>query len=348
MKKVAGILFLCTLLLASSLSLGEDGSWKQINQDLSRQDGWRQIVSASAFQLGESTSLPDTAGVQSQAFGTYLRLDGSTVAVPLAMECARQHLGLSDADAAGFVFFSTTHSAYVNLMNSQPGGMMTIASKGIVMDEAQPVDLILATGPSQEELALAEAAGISLVQEPICYDAFIFITHVDNPVDSLTVQQVRDIYTGNITNWREVGGLDMDIRPYQREANSGSQTAMETLVMQGQPLTAAEENMVDDGMGRLVYRVGEYYNNAMNLGYTYQYYLDVLYQNDSVKALAIDGVSPTPENLRSGAYPFTTHYFAVIRGGEEDMPAGQFQQWLLSDEGQACVAQAGYVPLRAQ
>lgn len=216
------------------------------------------------------------------------------------------------------------------------------------MDEAQPVDLILATGPSPEELALAEAAGITLVCEPICLDAFVFITHADNPVVSLTLSQIRDIYTGRITNWKEVGGEDKAIVPYQREPNSGSQTAMEALVMQGETISAAQENMVDEGMGRLVSRVGEYHNDTVGIGYSYQYYLDVLYASDQVKTLAIEGVQPTPENLQSGAYPLTTNYYAVFRGGEEDMPAGRFSAWLLTDEGQACIAQAGYVPLRAR
>ena len=345
------LLLLFLLLLTPALALAEQGSWGQINQEQNRPEGWRQVVENSAFPLGEATALgtePNGASLSSVAFGTYPRLDGSTVCVPMAMEFARQHLGLSDADAAGFVFFSTTHSAYENLIGKKAGGVMTIASRGAVMDEVHPVDLILVTGPSPEERALAEAAGVTLVCEPVCLDAFVFITHVDNPVTSLTLAQIRDIYAGRITNWKEVGGEDKDILPYQREPNSGSQTAMEALVMQGEPISAAPENMVDEGMGRLVSRVGEYRNDAASLGYTYQYYLDALYADARVKTLAIEGVPPTPKNLQSGAYPLTTNYYAVLRGGEEGTPAGRFQAWLLTDEGQACIAQAGYVPLRAQ
>ena len=339
------------LLLTPALALAQQGSWDQINQEQNRPEGWQQIVENSAFPLGEATALetqPNGASLWNVAFGAYPRLDGSTVCVPMAMEFARQHLGLSDADAAGFVFFSTTHGAYENLIGKSPGGLMTIASRGAVMDEAQPINLVLATGPSSEEKALAEAAGVTFVCEPVCLDAFVFITHVDNPVTSLTLAQIRDIYTGRITNWKEVGGEDKAIMPYQREPNSGSQTAMKALVMQGEEISAAPENMVDEGMGRLVSRVGEYRNDAVSLGYTYQYYLDALYADAQVKTLAIEGVPPTPGNLQSGAYPLTTNYYAVLRGGEEGTPAGRFQAWLLTDEGQACIAQAGYVPLRAQ
>ncbi len=345
------IALLLLLLLLPLPVLSEQGSWEQINQEQRRPEDWQQIVTSQSFPLGEATALntqPGGATLSSLAFGQYPRMDGSTVCVPMAMEFARQHLGLSDADAAGFVFFSTTHGAYENLIGRRPGGLATIASQGMVMDETQPVDLVLATGPSAEELALAGASGVTLLCEPVCLDAFVFITHIDNPVSSLTVAQIRDIYAGRITNWSEVGGEDRRIVPYQREPNSGSQTAMETLVMQGEPLSAAEANTVSEGMGRLVSRVGEYRNDTVSLGYTYQYYLNALYQNDQIKTLSIEGVAPTPENLQSGAYPLTTYYYAVLRGGEEATPAGRFQQWLLSDEGQACIAQAGYVPLPAQ
>jgi phosphate transport system substrate-binding protein len=343
---------LLLLLFLPALALSEQGSWGQINQEQTRPEGWRQIVSESAFALesmGEMEGQPPNGTPLSlMGFGQYPRLDGSTVCVPMAMEFARQHLGLSDADAAGFVFFSTTHGAYENLIHKRPGGLMTIASQGAVMEEEHPVDMILATAPSPEETALAQAAGVTLVCEPVCLDAFVFITHVDNPVASLTLGQIREIYAGRITNWNQVGGEDKAIEAYQREPNSGSQTAMESLVMQGEPIAAADENMVDEGMGRLVSRVGEYRNDAESLGYTYQYYLEALYKSDQVKVLAIEGVAPTPENLQRGAYPLTASYYAVIRGGEENMAAGRFQQWLLSGEGQACIQQAGYVPLGAR
>ena len=66
-----------------------------------------------------------------------------------------------------------------------------------------------------------------------------------------------------------------------------------------------------------------------------------------MKAISINGIAPTPENLRSGAYPFTTSYFAVIREEDREAVGGQFLRWMLSEEGQRCIAQAGYVPVMA-
>jgi phosphate transport system substrate-binding protein len=252
---------------------------------------------------------------------------------------------LGEQDLGGFVFLSTTHSAYEHLILKKPNGSAMIPSQAEAMDAAHPVDLILVTPPSQEEKALAAAEGVELVMKPVCCDAFVFITHADNPVQSLTVQQIRDIYSGKITNWQELGGGDTEIDAYQRPVNSGSQTAMIQLVMEGQPIYGAVDQDVEITMEDLVRRVGEYHNNIASIGYTYQFYLDSLYRDENIKVLAVEGVAPEPQNLRSGQYPFATHYYGVIRGGEEGAAGGRFLDWLVSEEGQRCVAQAGYIPM---
>ncbi len=348
MKRVRFSALLLAILLLPALAFAA-GSWDQINQQLDKPEGWAQLVQDSPFALGEDTALPDGKGgtFLERGFGTYPSIDGSTVAVPMAMEFARQHLGLSEVDLPGFVAFSTTHSAYKNLIGRKPNGSATLVTEGAVMDSARPVDLIIATYPSDEELAMAEAAGVELIIEAVCYDAFVFITHKDNPVENLTVQQIRDIYSGKIMNWSEVGGPDSRIKPYQRPRNSGSQTAMELLVMQDTPLFAVGANYYSaNDMSALVEHIGGFSGGVDALGYTYQYYIDELYKDASIKTIAVDGVEPTEENLRSGSYPFTTHYYAVIRAEDQDGLAGQFLAWMRSDEGQACIAQAGYIPQR--
>ena len=146
--------------------------------------------------------------------------------------------------------------------------------------------------------------------------------------------------------WKEVGGNDEKIRAFQREKNSGSQTAMENLVMGGSDMIDPIEVKIIVGMGELVDTVAEYENDTASLGYTYRYYIDTLYKNDNIKTIAVNGISPTDDNIRNGSYPFTTNYYGVIREGDEDAVGGQFLQWILSDEGQQCVAQAGYITLR--
>lgn len=317
------------------------GSHSYVNQEIKKPASWIRIVKDSPFQLGD---IFEKDGQNFREYGTYPKIDGSTVTLAMAYEFAWQHLGWDDYALRYFVGMSTTHYAYLSLIEKDSG--YPTEYQEVIMDADKKVDLILATYPSEEELAAAEKAGVELLIKPICYDAFVFITHADNPVDSLTIEQVQKIYTGEITNWNEVGGNDERIIAYQREANSGSQTGMETMVMQG--LEMADPRMVEVvyGMGALVEAVAEYENETQSIGYTYRYYIDNLYKNPDIKILKIEGIEPNAENMQNESYPFTTNYYGVIRAEDQNQIGGQFLDWILSDEGQQCIEQAGYVPLQ--
>ena len=289
------------------------GSWSQINQSIARGEDWVRYVKEPAdFQLGEAKALEGYPDLRVMDWGAYPSMDGSTVCVPLAMELARQWLDLPEEDLNGFVNFSTTPNAYDRLTEGKANPTVTIASRGVMMDDQHPIDIVLGTGPNADERKAAEDAGVELVMVPVCYDAFVFLAG--------------------------------SIEAYQRPHGSGSQTAMEELVMDGYQLPAAAANFVSDGMGDLIAQVGNFDGANNALGYSYLYYVDALYKSGSLKVLSIDGVAPTPENLRSGAYPYTVYYYAVYRKGNET--AERFVDWLTSEEGQACVAQAGYVTLK--
>ena len=336
----------CLLLsLLPALGAAEGGSWDQINQSVKKGESWQRIVTdPSAFQLGEAHPLEGQPEISVVDWGSYPSLDGSTVCVPLAMELARQWLDLSEEDLNGFVNFSTTPYAYDRLFHGKGNPGVTLVSRMAMMDEEHPIDLVLGTGPNTDERAAAEEAGVKLKMVPVCYDAFVFLVNGENPVDSLTADQIRGIYTGTTRFWSEVGGPeDRPIIAYQRPHGSGSQTAMEELVMNGFQLAAAEENYISEGMSDLIAQIGNYDNSADAIGYSYLYYVNSLYRSGSVKVLSVDGAAPTPENLRSGAYPFTVYYYAVYAEGNEN--AERFARWLTSEEGQRCVAQAGYVTL---
>ena len=110
---------------------------------------------------------------------------------------------------------SGTHDAYMNLLEGKSD--VIIASRDI----------------SRNEKVSSEELGVELETAPLAIDALVFIVNPKNPVKNLTADQVRKIYTGEITNWKEVGGVNHSITPYIRNADSGSQEKMETLVMDG-------------------------------------------------------------------------------------------------------------------
>ena len=346
-RRLAALLIL-TLAWGLMLSAAaESGSWGQINQSLTRGDGWvRYVENPTEFQLGEAVPYAGDPGLSIQAWGDYPSLDGSTVCVPLAMELARQWLDLPEEDLNGFVNFSTTPYAYDRLTEGKANPTVTIVSRNVMMDDTHPIDLVLGTGPNADERRAAEEAGVELVMVPVCYDAFVFLVGSENPVEDLTEEQIRDIYTGRIENWKAVGGEAGRIIAYQRPHGSGSQTAMEEMVMQGEEPEAADSSYISDGMADLIQQVGNFDGRGNAIGYSYLYYVDELYQSGSLKVLSVNGAAPTPENLRSGAYPYTVYYYAVYRKGNET--AERFARWLASDEGQRCVGQAGYVTLRQE
>lgn len=329
------------------------GSWGHINQVLTRPENWKQIVKNSQFQLGErelegSWQQPDgKVDYYKGGFGTYPCIDGSTVCVPMAVEFSRQHLKLSDEDAMSFVVFNTTNYAYENLINKTTAYCGQIRSTLTFLEE-KPVDIIFVTEPSDDELALAREKNVQLVVKPVCYDAFVFIVHKDNPVNSLTIEQIQKIYSGEITNWKQVGGPDREIKPYQRDENSGSQTTMQKRVMQGKKMIAPNKVNVVVGMGELVETVGEYENSLSSIGYSFKYYLDTLYKSDKVKAIQVEGVYPSNDKIQNGSYPYTTNYFGVIRSADQENVGGKFLDWMLTDEGQDCIKQAGYCPIKAR
>ncbi len=359
-------LLLCLLLtFALSLSLtgclfkngGEPdrlSSWGHINQIVSRAADWQRIVENSSFQLGEKKLEESWIGGDGKrindysiSYGSYPHIDGSTVSIPMAVEFARQHLNLTDEDARSFVSFNTTPHAYEYLITKETdSGYGWIESQDAHLEDDHAADLIIVTEPSRQDLDLAKQNNVELVVKPVACDAFVFITHINNPVDSLTLEQVRDIYSGKITNWLEVGGNNEPIVAYQREEESGSQTTMLSLVMKETAMLPPETVTVIHGMGSLIDAVAEYQNHKSSIGYTFRYYIDNLYKNPDIKILKIDGVSSDAENLRSETYPLTTPYFGVIRASDVDKTGGLFLDWMLTDEGQRCIQQAGYVPVR--
>lgn len=255
------------------------------------------------------------------------RIDGSTATYPLTIEMGKELLGLDEMSAKGFLTHNTTHNAYVNLINGS-------------------TDIIFVTPPSPEELKLAEEKGVELEVVPVCKEGFVFLVNKENPISNLTIKQVQDIYQGKITNWQEVGGEDRVIIPYQREANSGSQTLMESVVMKGLKLAQPPKETLVYGMGELIDRVADFSNAKNALGYSVYYFATRMYQNRSIKLLSIDGVYPEKKSIQNESYPFTSAYYAVLRKDEpQNSSARRLLQWLLGKEGQEIVDRSGFVPV---
>lgn len=257
----------------------------------------------------------------------YPRVDGSTVTIPLSEAVAAAVMHLPIEEARPYVLHNKTHEAYLNLVD-------------------KVADIIFVTKPSDDEWAYAKENNVELIVTPIVSEGFVFLVNKSNPVDSLTLAQIRDIYAGKITNWQEVGGNDEAIIAFQRPENSGSQTGMLDLVIDAEDIMPAPQEKVIAEMGELIDAVAAYDNADNAIGYSYYYYATDMWLNDEVKLLAVNGVAPNKESISDGTYPITTAYYAVTRNDlRHDDSAQILLDWLLSAEGQQVAEEAGYVKL---
>jgi len=259
---------------------------------------------------------------------TYPKICGSTVSIPLEEMLMATLTDQTIEQVRPYVPTTKTHDAYMNLL-------------------AKQTDLIFVTSPSQSELDSAKIANIELEIIPIVSEAFVFLVNKDNPINSLTLEQIQKIYTGEITNWKQVGGDDVEIRAMQRPVNSGSQTGFLDLVMKGLTLMQAPVEWVPADMGELVDLVAHYDNKPDAIGYSYYYFVTDMAANPNVKLVKINGIQPTPATISDGTYPIHSNYYAVFRKTEEkDSDVRKIVAYLLSDEGQELVEAAGYVRLK--
>jgi phosphate transport system substrate-binding protein len=202
--------------------------------------------------------------------------------------------------------------------------------------------------PSADERADLSALGsdTDLDCAPIARDAFIFIVNETSKLEGLTLDQVRGIYTGQITNWQEVGGPDQEIEPITRNRNSGSQETMRHLVMCGRDTVEFLEDPAEIGMAAPFGRL-HHDRDGKAVAYTFHSYWEHMVGRRGTKALAINGVKPTAETIRSGEYPLCESVYAVIRSDEpEGSPTRRLWNWLVTDAGQAIIEKTGYVSRR--
>ncbi|MBE6677213.1 MAG: phosphate ABC transporter substrate-binding protein, PhoT family [Ruminococcaceae bacterium] len=187
-------------------------------------------------------------------------------------------------------------------------------------------DILFCAAPSDAQKQYAEEKGVELVYVPVGLEGFVFFVNENNPVDNLTVEQIRKIYACEYTNWSEVGGANRIINPVTRLEGSGSQTTFELF-------------MGDYKLGRksLLAITGA------SIGFSFRYYMDGIVQNDSVKMLSLNGVYPNTENIKNRSYPIVAQFYAIYRADNDNENIPALIDWLLSEEGQTLIEETGYV-----
>lgn len=206
-------------------------------------------------------------------------------------------------------------------------------------------DIFFGGYPSEEQIEKAVSEGTEFEYTEIGKEAFVFFVHKDNPISNLTTEQIKEIYSGEITNWKEVGGADEKIVAFQRNEGSGSQSML-IRFMGDTPIMTPPTEQVNDFMSGIIDQVSQYKNTSSSIGFSFRYYLEGIIKNPNVKTISIDGIEPNKENIRKGEYPITSPVYAVTYKNNDNENVQKLLEWILSDEGQEIVEKTGYVRIK--
>jgi len=254
-------------------------------------------------------------------------LDGATALYPVYASFAQAVYPKIDyPEINRLVLCSKTPRAYENLLQGK-------------------ADLIFCAGPSDSQREQFIEKGLNLKLVPIGREAFVFFVNKKNTVDNVTIENIQGIYSGKVTNWKELNGTNQKIRAFQRPENSGSQTMLEKIMGNISIMEPRRED-ISEGMGGIINRVAVYKNFPNAIGYSFLFYLTEMVKNNQIKLLSINGIHPSRETIQNGTYPFSDNFYAIYVDDEnKNENIDLFIEWILSEQGQYLIEKTGYVPI---
>ncbi|MBN2210307.1 MAG: phosphate ABC transporter substrate-binding protein [Sedimentisphaerales bacterium] len=255
-------------------------------------------------------------GVQMAPAAERLEIEGSTTVGPIA-----------DAFAEAFKQMQPDVDITVKKTGSGDGSAALIDGRCSIASMSRFM--------KPKEFKDAVDKGIMPVAHVIAMDGVCVVVHPSNPVSALTSGQIKDVYMGKITNWKELGGADMPIVAITRDTSSGTYETFHELVMKKEKMAGAVEtvssnvpaqNRVKTTPGAIAY---------VGLGFL-----------DGVKALKVDGVAPTKRSIAAGTYPVARPLYLFTNGYPKlGSLVHQFCTFYLSEAGQEIIEEKGFVPL---
>ena len=303
-----GMYMILTVRLSNNFSDATQSKMIDVSKYLPHEDG------SDLARIDSSLKLTDSLPV----------LDGAAALVPVYAAIVDNVYPKGSVTYEGGVFSDDNFYGENFAADSKMQYKNTVRGYQAIVDG--DTDILFCASPSAEQKQYAEDKGVELVYVPVGLEAFVFFVNENNPVDSLTTDQIRDIYAGKYTNWSEVGGANRAINPVTRLSGSGSQSAMDAFM--GDRKTAVKSPLAITGA---------------SIGFSFRFYMDGIVGNEAVKMLSLNGVYPSAENIRNGTYPIIAKFYVIYRSDNKNENIPVLIDWILSDEGQQIIEESGYV-----
>ena len=272
----------------------------------------RGILAALLLLCGMGTALAAAPAAPLDAFKGQkgvIDIAGGTAHIPVMKEAARQ------------------------IMEANPAVRITVAGGGSGVGVQKVGEGIVQIGNTGRALKPAEVEKYGLVSFPFAIDGVAVAVNPANRVEGLTKAQIKDIFSGKIANWKEVGGADAPISLYVREDGSGTRETFEERALD-KGASAAAANVVNSN-GAMKTAIGQ---DPNAIGYVGIGHLD-----KSIKGISVDGMAPSQENAASGQYTVTRLLYMNTKGEPQGITRG-FMDYIFTPAGQEIVSKAGYIP----
>ena len=274
--------------------------------------GAARLLVTAAFSLSTMLAL---SSCSSGSAADSITVAGSTTCLPIAEQAAEL---FKEETGTGVLVSGLGSSAGIEAVSTGTAQIAT-SSRGLNAEEQK----------------------LGLTTIPVAHDGIAVIVNTENPVQDLTVEQLCGIYTGAITNWKEVGGEDLDIQLVNRDEASGTREAFKSIVMDGKPFDRRAAVLSGTGQVRDVVS-----RSRGAIGYISMGFVESKYAQTSVRALGVNGVVPSEDTIATGEYPISRDLYFFTKG-EPVGTAEEYIEYVLSDEMDEQVREAGFIPVSA-
>lgn len=208
-------------------------------------------------------------------------------------------------------------------------------------------DVVFSWEVSEAILAKAKEYGATLEVTPIALDAFVFLNNRENLVSDLTQAQLKNIYTGNVVNWNELGGNDEMIVAFQKDKGSALQNRLEEF-MGDMQLAVPEQELQIDLKDGVVEAASTYINYEGAIGFSFWHHTQGIESDRGIKFLKVDGVEPEERTIKNGQYPLIETVYCVTLKEHANTNVEKLLEWILSDQGQRLIEACGYVKIKEE